>query len=310
MDLRSERKKFEENKKIYESVKLKFNGVDGYDVYNCSIPFTYKGERYIYGRVEKPDEWARSLSKLFKETAKDEFTLVPNSMIYQLEDPYVSFIHGQLVLGGTHVRYNAGKLDGYCGYFYKGTELEDLYYFTSGPYSMKDIRLVQLADGKIGLFSRPGYVGYTVVDSLDEITSDLIKNAPPIDGFIGEGQNGSVNQAYLLDSGLVGIIGHLAYRENDEKTGILLSVYTNISAIFDPKTKELYDYKVIGTRPCYPDFPPKKPYLADCTFTSGIVMRDDGKVDLYGGMGDRAEGRITIDYPFEGYGKIVTPDSI
>ena len=39
-------------------------------------------------------------------------------------------------------------------------------------------------------------------------------------------------------------------------------------------------------------------------------MRDDGKVDLYGGMGDRAEGRITIDYPFEGYGKIVTPDSI
>ena len=87
MDLRSERKKFEETKKIYESVKLKFNGADGYDVYNCSIPFTYKGERYIYGRVEKPDEWARSLSKLFKETAKDEFTLVPNSMIYQLEDP-------------------------------------------------------------------------------------------------------------------------------------------------------------------------------------------------------------------------------
>ena len=51
MDLRSERKKFEETKKIYESVKLKFNGVDGYDVYNCSIPFTYKGERYIYGKM-------------------------------------------------------------------------------------------------------------------------------------------------------------------------------------------------------------------------------------------------------------------
>ena len=152
---------------------------------------------------------------------------------------------------------------------------------------MKDIRLVQLADGKIGLFSRPGYVGYTVVNSLDEITSDLIKNAPPIDGFIGEGQNGSVNQAYLLDSGLVGIIGHLAYRAKTTKKQAFFCRFTPIFPRFSgPEEQRSFpDYKVIGTRPCYPDFPPKLPRLADCTFTSGIVMRDDGKVDLYGGMG-------------------------
>ena len=34
------------------------------------------------------------------------------------------------------------------------------------------------------------------------------------------------------------------------------------------------------------------------TFTSGIVMREDGRADLYGGMGDVEEGRIVIDYPF------------
>ena len=29
-----------------------------------------------------------------------------------------------------------------------------------------------------------------------------------------------------------------------------------------------------------------------------MVMRADGKADLYGGMGDVNEGRIVIDYPF------------
>ena len=51
----------------------------------------------------------------------------------------------------------------------------------------------------------------------------------------------------------------------------------------------------------------KKPDLVDCAFSSGIVMRKDGKADLYSGLGDAAEGRITIPYPFEGYGKIVEP---
>ena len=33
-------------------------------------------------------------------------------------------------------------------------------------------------------------------------------------------------------------------------------------------------------------------------------MREDGKVDLYSGIGDAEVGRIVIDYPFEGYGQI------
>ena len=37
---------------------------------------------------------------------------------------------------------------------------------------------------------------------------------------------------------------------------------------------------------------------------SGIVMRKDGKADLYSGIGDCQEGRIVIDYPFAGYGRI------
>jgi hypothetical protein len=35
-------------------------------------------------------------------------------------------------------------------------------------------------------------------------------------------------------------------------------------------------------------------------------MRNDSKCDLYSGISDAAEGRTVIDYPFEGYGKIVS----
>ena len=40
-------------RKIFESTKLQFVGVEGYDVYNCSIPFWHKGKKYMFGRVDK-----------------------------------------------------------------------------------------------------------------------------------------------------------------------------------------------------------------------------------------------------------------
>ena len=113
--MRIEEKKAEFEKhiaeKVYESTKLTFKGIDGFTVYNCSIPFTWNGKDYIYGRVEKFDEWARSFIRLFEKTGKDEYTLIKDSMIYQLEDPYIAFIQGEIVLGGTHVRKRMGEID-------------------------------------------------------------------------------------------------------------------------------------------------------------------------------------------------------
>ena len=55
MDMREKKAAFEKNGRVYESALLTFKGVDGFDVYNCSIPFTWNGRSYIYGRVEKRD---------------------------------------------------------------------------------------------------------------------------------------------------------------------------------------------------------------------------------------------------------------
>lgn len=316
MNLTEQRQQFEVTKHIYESAKLTFKGVEGYDVYNTSIPFTWNGKQYIYGRVERRREWARSWVRLFENTGKDEWTLVPNSMIYQLEDPYIAILGDTFVLGGTHVRNKQGKVDTYYGYFYKGTDLADLYYFTTGPDYMKDIRLVKMADGRIGVFSRPrseevraqygseSLVGFTIINSLEELTAEVIESAPYINGLFEKDEWGGCNQAYLLDSGMIGVIGHKCYKEI-LPSGVESLVYMNISFVFDPAKHEALNVKIIGTRPCYPEGPAKKPDLTDVAFTSGIVARPDGKVDLYSGIGDTEEGRIVIDYPFAGYGNLV-----
>lgn len=317
MNLEEQRLQFEAMKRIYESVKLNFHGVEGFDVYNPSIPFEWNGKRYIYGRVEKRHEWARSWVRLFEESGPEEWTLVPETMIYQLEDPYINFVEKQVVLGGTHVRYNQGRLDTYYAYFYKGDDLHDLLYFTTGPDYMKDIRLVQLPGNKIGVFSRPrneevrkkynseSLIGFTVINSLDELSSEVIEKASNIDGLFQKDEWGGCNQVYLLASGKIGVIGHICYKTVDKSDQWTLT-YMNMSFVLDPATNRFEDLKIIGTRPCYPDGPAKKPDLTDCAFTSGIEMRADGKVDLYSGIGDTEVGRIVIDYPFEQEGPIVT----
>ncbi|HEX3077212.1 MAG TPA: DUF1861 family protein [Lachnospiraceae bacterium] len=141
------------------------------------------------------------------------------------------------------------------------------------PDYMKDIRLIELSSGKIGVFSRPrndeirkrygsdSMIGFAVIDTLNDLTEEVIQKEA-VEG------------------------------------GEDLAVYVNISFEFNPESFEVTNRKIIGTRSCYPPAPAKVPSLIDCTFTSGIYMREDGKVDLYGGIGDSMEGRITFEYPF------------
>ncbi|MDR0553851.1 MAG: DUF1861 family protein [Treponema sp.] len=314
MSLAEKKTIFEKSRKPAESVLLSFRGVDGFDVYNCSTPFEWNGRRYIYGRVEKREEWARSWVRLFEESGRDEYTLVKDSMIYQLEDPFISFIKDEIVLGGTHVRYSRNRISTYYGYFYRGTDLADLRYFTTGPDYMKDIRLVDTPSG-IGVFSRPrnkeieekygsaSIVGFTLLPDLDSLDGEAIAGAKMIPGLFGSGEWGGCNQCFYLDSGLIGVIGHKSYTAPGDPP---LAVYMNVSFVFDPAQNRIMDEKILATRSSYPSYAAKKPELADCTFTSGIVMRKDGRADLYGGLGDAGQGRVVIEYPFEGYGKMVT----
>jgi hypothetical protein len=310
MDMMSARKELHQTVKIYESALLRFSGAEGFDVYNCSIPFEWQGKQYIFGRVEKREDFANSVVRLFEQTGRDEYAVVPGSMIYPLEDPYVAVIHGEMIMGGTHVRKSRGELDAFYGYFYRGSRPEWMTHFTAGPANMKDIRLVQLRDGRVGVFSRPrgphveavygsgSVIGFAVIDSVDELCAKIIENAPVIPDLFGRGEWGGCNQCYLLNDGRVGVIGHRSCKEKDE-TGVEQLVYVNIAFIFDPVSHTASGMKIIGDKGCYPPTEAMREDLRDCAFTSGIVMRPDGKADLYSGLGDVAEGRITIDPPFK-----------
>ena len=236
MNIEEKKIRFEKDleTKVYAKSKLKFIGIDGFTVYNCSIPFKWNGKDYIYGRVEKFEEWARSFIRLFEKTGEDEYTLVKDTMIYQLEDPYIAFIQGEIVLGGTHVRKRMGEIDTYYGYFYRGTDLDDLVYFTTGPDYMKDIRLVDMKDGTIGVFSRPrneeiekkygsaSLIGFTKIKSLDELSDDVIFNAKPILGLFANGEWGGCNQAYLLENGKIGVIAHQSFSKMADGVKLLV----------------------------------------------------------------------------------------
>lgn len=302
------RAQFEGSAVSYEKSSLRFRGAEGYDVYNTSIPFWYQGLKYLFGRVERREEWARSVVKLFKCAGDDIWEVVPDAMAYQMEDPFVMELDGEIVLGGTRVDYSRGKLSGFCGVFYKGKDLFNLHYYTTGPRNMKDIRLVKLADGRLGVFSRPrgeqvrqaygseAVVGFTVIDDISGLDERVLEQAEVIEGLFETDEWGGCNQCLLLEDGRIGVIGHQCYYEMQD--GIRQQVYLNISFVFNPESFEVSCKKVIGTSRSYPAFQAKREDLKDCAFPSGILRREDGKFDLYSGIGDTAEGRIVIDNPF------------
>jgi hypothetical protein len=311
MSAKQEKEQFEKQLPIiHERARLKFIGVDGYDVYNCSAPFIHNGKRCLYGRVEKREDWSNSRVMLFEETEKDVFKYVDKTVLYPLEDPFICKYNNEWLLGGVHVVKTFGDVKTYYCYFYRTEDINKPLYYTTGPDRMKDIRMVSLND-KLAVFTRPGdQVGYTEISGIEELSEEVLNNAELID-LIKDGGHGSVNQAIRLDSGLIAIIGHDSFsfpKENDWYSQH--HVYFATASVFDPVTKKVLMNKILATRSCFvPDTPckmlPSGIPMADIVFPSGILLREDGKIDLYAGVGDATAQRITLDNPFKDYGNLV-----
>ncbi len=305
MEFEKQLELFEKTKKIHEKSKLVFKGVDGFDVYNPSIPFFWQGKEYIYGRVEKREKWAESKTYLFEKVKNDEWMVVPNSPIYSLEDPFVSVINDEIVLGGVDVKKENDEIVSFRTCFYRGVDINDLKYFFSGPEKMKDIRLVAL-NKKIGVFTRPksdeikiqygcdSVIGFTTINSLSELNKKIIEKAPIIPNLFKSGEWGGCNQAILLSDNEIGVVGHKCYI-SENKEGGKISHYIIISFVFDIFNHIAKDLKIIGTRSCFPEGPAKKDWLIDCCFPAGVIDKNDDKVEVYSGINDCEVGKIVIN---------------
>lgn len=300
-------KEFSQNRQVEEAILLPFYGVEKCDIYNPSKPFELDGITWIAGRIE--DRGGHNSTVRFFEKKEDGYYCRYDMPEFVMEDPFITFINNELILGGVEVDWEGTKVVGYKTVFYRGTDLNQMERFATGPSVMKDIRLVQLKDKRIGIFTRPrdlskleewgsyAKIGFTIIDDLSQLNGEIITAAPHLEGqFIGQ-EWGGVNDAILLENGLIGVVGHRSYGTFVSMEEMELHYY-GIAFAVDPNTGRTTETKMIISRDCFPVAPPKKEGLEDVTFTSGLVRLGGGKARVYTGLSDSAIGTAIIPDPF------------
>ncbi|WP_439647961.1 DUF1861 family protein [Cohnella mopanensis] len=284
--------------------KLIFSGVGSRDVYNISAPFMDNGELVIAGRVEDRDR--ESSEVMFFVERKGEWVPRNGAPVFALQDPFFSFIGGQLVFGGVEVYFDGDDphyVTSWCTVFYRGNSINELEPFAKGPLTMKDIRLVELENGRIGVFTRPmmvegarALIGYTEIGSLEELTEANISGARLLRHQFLPEEWGGANEAHLLPNGIIGVLGHIARMEDNNIRHYypMVFAYHSVENRYSP-------IKLIATRSMFPDGPAKRPDLVDVIFSGGLVRHKDGTASLYTGVSDAEAHVIEIPDPFLEY---------
>ncbi|AIQ64529.1 hypothetical protein PSTEL_16925 [Paenibacillus stellifer] len=286
--------------RVLDKQKLKFNSVDGRDVYNITAPFKDEGEWTIAGRVEERDSEESNI--VFFNERNGVWTPMEDGPVFPMQDPFFSCIGGELVLGGVQTFTNPAVPGAllWRTVFYRGSSVRMLMPFFVGPDGMKDLRLVELNDGRIGVFTRPqgvkggrGKIGFVIVRSLEELTVELIAEAPLLEEQFIETEWGGVNEARMLANGLIGVLGHIARFDKDGNRGYYPMVFA-----LDPDTGAFTDIEVIAVRSNFDLGPAKRPDLTDVVFSGGLVRSDDGTAILYAGISDAEAHCLKIPDPF------------
>jgi len=295
---------FRRNKPNGRGEKLRFAGVGERDVYNITAPFLDEGEWVIAGRVEHRND-ERSQVMFFVER---DGVWVPRegAPVFSLQDPFYTFIGGELVFGGVEVEFDPDDpyyITTWRTVFYRGRRVTDLRRCAAGPPAMKDIRLVEIGKNRIGMFTRPmivgrtrAVIGYTEIASLDALTVEAIERADLLIGQFAPDEWGGGNEAMLLRNGWIGVLGHIAYMDEANYRH-----YYPMTFGFHPDTKRHTPIKLIATRDMFPPGPAKRPDLADVLFSGGLRRNGDGTATLYTGVSDAEAHRIVIEDPFLEY---------
>lgn len=280
--------------------QLLFAGVDQHDVYNITAPFRSGDITVIAGRVEPRHHEFSTI--VFFEEKQDVWLPVPGAPLFDLQDPFFCFVRGELVFGGVRIHQTESGLLGWRTVFFRGSGIFDLTEFFVGPNGMKDIRLCDLQDGRIGVFTRPqglkggrGTIGYTEIACLEDLTHEILDAAPLIEDMFHPADWGGANETHLLPGGEIGVLAHSAHYENDDF--LQARHYYATAFIFDPHDRSFRNYRVIASRDQFPDGHAKRPDLQDVIFSSGLVRSCSG-TRLYAGLSDAEARWIAIPDPF------------
>jgi hypothetical protein len=289
------------NGHAHESGKLRFVSVEGHDVYNTTAPITFRGQTVIAGRVE-PRETEHAIVVFFQRRGDGAWEPCPDAARCPgLQDPCLTIVDGELVLGG--VRYPVELADGRSGYrmeFYRGRSPADLRPFLVGPDGMKDIRLVEMSDRRVAVFSRPqgavggrGKIGFTTVDNLSGLNAQDIERADLLPAQFLDEEWGGANEIHILRNGKLGVLGHIACFDEREHRHYYGMVFT-----VDPADGVATPPRIIADRSLFPVGPAKRPDLADVIFSGGLTRHWDGTATLFAGVADAEAAYLRIPDPF------------
>lgn len=276
---------------------VRLNGLSGHDGYNPSGPITSPSGACTYVRVEPRHEDLESWSMAFRHVGPDEWVLDDSLPKFRLEDPFTNVIHGTVVIGGVRIVGRVHDEVMWETVFFRGTSLDDLQEFARSPLCMKDVRLVELPGGRVGVFTRPrgaagglGRIGYTEVESLDDLTTEAMLYAPLLPTQPVPEQWWGVNAVYALDDRHLGVLAHIAKWDGGHRH------YYPIAFVFDRIERAIVrEPQIIAERSCFPEYPARRDDLVDVIFPAWLD-RDEGT--LIAGLSDAAIGVIAVGDPF------------
>lgn len=296
-------KRFEEKENKSFGTKIHFEEVGNSYVYNITSPFN-AGDKYIIGgRVEDKTPGSNSHVVFFEEKDGKWFP-IKDAPIFNLEDGFVTKIGSEIIFGGVEIYYHPRLFylfnHDYRTVFYRGHDLSSLAKFTHGPNIMKDIRLLELKDGSIALFTRPlggnnygGRIGFKRISNLSELNAKNILSAKIIENQFTVEEWGGANNLHLLSDGKIGVIGHIARLDEGQRKH-----YYATSFIYNPETHYASQIKIIAQRSTFHVGEIRSPELADVLFPGGLIRNSDGTATLYAGLSDTEAGKVTILDPF------------
>ena len=288
--------------KLPRASRLRFTGVRGRDVYNPTRPFVIGGRRVLAARVESRASETDSQVVFFEES-RSGWRPVDGAPSLALQDPFVSAIGGEVVVGGVEIREVAPGRVRYRTVFHRGQSLGALERFAVGPWGMKDIRIAPLADGRVLVLTRPqgkrggrGKIAYTVVDSLDRLTPQALSRGRIIDGQFVDSEWGGANEIVPLGDDRFGVLGHIA--RSDARGN---RHYYPVAFTIDARRGQVSELRTLVERRDLPGGltgASKRRDLRDVLFSGGLDRHPDGTATLYVGAGDAEVHAVRIADPF------------
>lgn len=292
--------------------KLRFGGVGDRHVFNIGAPFLYQGYTVIPGRVEHQKDETMTETIFFFE--KNRVWFPADGLPTRPWQDYRIYLmpNGELVGIGVETffkikRRGAKPALAWRSIIEQGERLEDLSLLCVGPEGMKNIGVVSI-NGRVGITTRPqdkegSSVGFSVVDSLDDICLQVILEAKTIFRF-PKGEWGGVIPI-PLSNGLTGLPGHHACREKGKRP------YCAEFRFFSPISMKTTSPKILAVRKNWPRGKARKRGLGAIFYLGGITRNEDkdfvipeclpelkeDEAILWGGLNDLEAGYIIIQDP-------------